>query len=153
MVKQVWDSKQALNSISSLVNAVPHMQRENVKNEVQLLLNLMNIMCLDTKETGNTLSPCFNVYADSSRMSFNKVWSCLRLHYPNHTYSSTQLGQGTVEQAPFRCTLCHGIDHPRGLCHFLDTPNWNGPTREKTGDLDKCRNMRACRSDPWGQRS
>ena len=77
MVKQVWDSKQALNFISSLVNAVPHMQRENVKNEVQLLLNLMNIMCLDTKETGNTLSPRFNVYADNSRMSFDKVWSCL----------------------------------------------------------------------------
>ena len=100
----------------------------------------MNIICLNTKETGNTLTPHFNVYTDSSKISLDEVWSRIRSHYTNQTYSSPMLGKGTVEQTPFRCTLCHGVDHPQGLCPCPNTPDWNGLTRDGNGE---CRNSRA----------
>jgi hypothetical protein len=140
VVKQVWNSDQAQDFIRSLVYAVPPAQWNNVEKEVETLLASMNIIHLNTKEAGNTLTPCFNVYADSSNLSLNKVWSRLRAHYVNCTYSSTTLGKGTVEQIPFRCMLCHGIDHPQGLCPFPDTPEWNSlrrdGDRENTGTRD-----------------
>ena len=149
VIKQVWESEQARDFVRSLVYAVPPAQRSSVEKEVDTLLASLNIIHLDTKEMGNTLTPRFNVYADSSKLSLDEVWSRLRAHYANCTYASTTLGKGLVEQTPFRCTLCHGVDHPRGLCPFPDTPEWNGPTRD--GDRER-RNMRARGSDPWGQR-
>ena len=143
IVKQVWDSEEARNYIETLVNAITPTQRGEVEVEICSLLASMNILCLDTKEAGNTLTPQFNVYADSSKMSLNEVWTRLRTHYANRTFSSTMLGLGIVEQSPFSCTLCHGVDHPWGLCPFPDTPDWNGLRREATGDSNKCRNMRA----------
>lgn len=149
VVKLVWDSEKACSFISGLIDAVPPAQRENVKKEIKALLESMTIVRLDTKEVGNTLTPRFNVYADSSMISIDEVWSRLRAHYAARAYFSTTLGKGTVEQNPFNCTLCHGVDHPRGLCPFPDTPDWNGPKRDTNVDR---RNARNRGSESWGQR-
>ena len=147
-VKQVWDSEETQEFTRSLIYAVPPAQRESVEKEIEHLINTMNIVRLDTKETGNTLTPRFNIYADSSKMSLDEVWSRIRLYFAKRTYASTTLGKGTIEQIPF--TLCHGVDHPQGLCPIPDTPEWNGPKRD--GNRER-RNMRQRGSDPWDQRT
>jgi len=152
VVRQSWDNEPTQAFISTLVNAVPMAQRGNVDKEVRHFLDSMHIIRLDTKEAGNHLTPRFNIYADSSKMTFDEVWTRLRTFLANCSYTTTTLGHGTTEQIPFRCTLCHSVDHPRGLCPFPDLPDWNGPKREMSGDQARRRNGRARELDAWAQR-
>ncbi len=36
-------------------------------------------------------------------------------------------GRGRRIERGFQCTRCHGIDHPSGLCPYLEVQGWMGP--------------------------
>ncbi|KAH9166540.1 hypothetical protein EDB89DRAFT_2129651 [Lactarius sanguifluus] len=74
---------------------------------------------LDTKEVGNVLKPRFNIYADSSNISYDILWSRLRTYLRDKPYTSSMECRGTTDKPNFVCSNCHSIDHPRGLCPFL----------------------------------
>jgi hypothetical protein len=57
------------------------------------------------------------------------LWVLLRNYLTGRTYATPLQGNGTTEIAPNNCGICHGIDHPRGLCAFPDLEDWNGPKR------------------------
>ena len=95
--------------------------------------NSLSVARLDIKEVGNALKPRFNVYADGSNITYDKLWTRLRAFLIGQTYASAMEGRGIPEQVPYVCTCCHGVDHPRGLCPFPGLTGWNGPGREGNG--------------------
>ena len=141
MVKRVWNSQATKNFVSELVLDSTPSERGKVTLEIEHFLASMTIFRLDIKEVGNTLHPRFNVYADCDTFSNDKTWSKLRSFLFTTTYISAIQGRATLEKIPFRCSCCHGVDHPRGLCPFPNLQGWNGPKREQiSGELTQCRN-------------
>ena len=37
-----------------------------------------------------------------------------------------ECGKGNVKETNYKCRLCHGCDHLRGLCPFPKIRGWNG---------------------------
>ncbi len=97
IVKQVWESELTKTFTTMLTNAVPENKKEKVTLEIDHLLTTMNLIRLDIKEAGNTLNLCFNVYADSSKISHDEVWRRLRTYLFNQTYSLSMQGRGTAQ--------------------------------------------------------
>lgn len=136
IVQQVWDSKEVRDYISALINAVPGDKRGRVENTICLLMDSMWIQKLETKCTGETITPHYNIYTDSSGISIDEVWTRLRGFLSKCTYSANFQGTGKIKIPLFHCGVCHGADHLRGLCPFPDTPGWNGPKNRP--NLDPC---------------
>ncbi|KAF8259100.1 hypothetical protein EI94DRAFT_1707390 [Lactarius quietus] len=130
IIKRVWEGDKTKNHIDTLLDKVPPALRAQVSRDCKHLINTMNLAHLDAKGAGNMLDPCFNVYADCNAFKHDKTWSSLRTYLFNCAYISPIQGQARTEKIPFRCSCCHGVDHPRGLCVFPDTPGWNSPKRE-----------------------
>ena len=107
------------------------LKRGGVENTICLLMDSMWVEKLDTKRAGETMAPSFNIYTDSGGISIDEVWVRLRNHLTAQTYRSSMQGSGKTKAAPFHCGICHGVDHPRGLCPFPDIPGWNGPPRRR----------------------
>lgn len=108
--------------------------RDSATIAVQSFLDSVQVTRLDTRDKGNTLKPTFNIYADGSFINDVKTWVTIRAHLANRTYHSTKLGQGKTDIIPFRCGLCHGVDHPRGMCPFPDLDGWKGP-KKRIGNI------------------
>ncbi|KAH9177339.1 hypothetical protein EDB89DRAFT_1902553 [Lactarius sanguifluus] len=134
IVNQVWQSNVSKNYTQSLANEAPEDEQVLVKAELDHVLDTMNIIRLDIKEAGNILKPRFNVYADCSNVSHDRLWSRLRAFLRSQSYTNSMEEYGTTEKTAFICSNCHSVDHPRGLCPFPGTPGWNGPKKESTGD-------------------
>jgi hypothetical protein len=142
IIQQVWDSPNTKSYITSLINAVPEDQREGIENALCLLMDSMWVQKLDTKSSGRTMVPHYNIYMDSSGIHINKVWVCLRNYLANCTYMSCFQGKGKIKSPPFHYGVCHSTDHPRGLCPFPNTPGWNGPSKCPVGGNMDHRNSR-----------
>ena len=140
-VKGVWDSQNTKKFTSELLLDTPPTERGKVSLKIDNLLASMSILRLDIKETGSTLHPHFNVYAGSTTFSSDKVWTKLRAYLFTAAYVSAIQGCATLENIPFHCSSCHGVDHPRGLCPFPNLQGWNGPKHEQNpGEPFQCRN-------------
>lgn len=150
MVRTVWDNEETINLVATLINDAPADERTKARHDVQNFLASLSISRLDIKIAGNTLLPHFNVYAESNNFTCDRIWSCLRAHLLAAAYISPIQGRATTEKAPFRCSCCHGVDHPRGLCPFPSLPGWNGPKRD-SGDTQR-RNGGSPYSDKRSQR-
>jgi hypothetical protein len=142
IIQQVWDDNETRDFISLLTQATPEEMRGEIETAICLFLDSMWIQRLDTKRAGETLIPRFNVYADSSGISLDEVWVRLRQFLTARTYHSTMQGRGIFEASPYHCGVCHGVDHPRGLCPLPDTPGWNGPPKRPFMDGARRRNNR-----------
>ncbi|KAF8272770.1 hypothetical protein EI94DRAFT_1795771 [Lactarius quietus] len=127
IVRVVWDNEKTLQFVEELVNKVQAEDRAKVADEFNLLLASLKLMRLDIREARNNLCPRFNVYAESTNVSNDKLWTCLQAFLIGCKYiSPMEAFPATTEQTPFICNYCHGVDHPRGLCPFPALPGWNG---------------------------
>ena len=130
MVRRVWDDQETKDTADLLLNGAPADERNKVNQDIENLLASLSISRLDIKIAGNTLLPHFNVYAESSNFSDDRIWSCMRAHLLTATYESPIQGRATTEKSPFKCSCCHRVDHPRGLCPFPSILGWNRPKRD-----------------------
>ncbi|KAF8257882.1 hypothetical protein EI94DRAFT_1816666 [Lactarius quietus] len=128
IICEVWDNEKTLQLIEELVNEVQAEDRAKVADEFNHLLASPTLMHLDIREAGNNLCPRFNVYADSTNFSNDKLWTCLQAFLIGRKYiSPMEAFPATIERTPFICNYCHSVDHLRGLCPFPALPGWNGP--------------------------
>jgi hypothetical protein len=127
MVRTVWQGNDVLSLIDTIANSFPEAVRITAKSAIQAFINSVKVTRLDYKSSGDTLQPHFNVYASSSLIENDDIWAYLREFLANCSYASPMHGQGMTRLIPFHCSLCHGADHPRGLCPFPTMPGWNGP--------------------------
>jgi hypothetical protein len=127
IVKNVWLDDQSQDFFQRLHQAMRIGEIDNFLESVQNFLNSVEVKRLDIKEAGNILSPRFNILTDSRHITDHQTWTQIRHYLANRTYDTPVQGQGTTTTAEFDCGICHGVDHPRGLCPFPAIPGWNGP--------------------------
>ena len=83
-----------------------------------------------TKKPPPVLKPRFYIYADSSHIKDFQIWAEIRHFLANRSYQNSLLGRGKILLIPHNCGICHGADHPRGMCPFPELPGWQGPKRK-----------------------
>ena len=127
MVRTVWQGDDVISLINSIANSFPAEVRIEAKSSIQAFIDSVKVERLDYKSSGDTLQPHFNVYASSNLIENDDIWDYLREFLASCSYASPMHGQGMTRIIPFHCSLCHGADHPRGLCPFPAIPGWNGP--------------------------
>ncbi|KAI0037868.1 hypothetical protein FA95DRAFT_1353972 [Auriscalpium vulgare] len=89
----------------------------------------MYVKRIDMKGKGGLSTPYFGIYIDPNTLPDDDFWHVLRDHFGSLIYESTMYGTGMV-QPPSYCPICHGCDHPRGLCPFPLLPAWKGMSRD-----------------------
>jgi hypothetical protein len=88
ILKRVWESKETKNFINTLINNVLPSKQASISQDLENIINSVNLTCLDTKDTGSTLAPHFNVYADCTNFSYDKLWTHFRNFLQGHAYTS-----------------------------------------------------------------
>jgi hypothetical protein len=134
MVTKVWQSDEVCAISDTIANAFPEEARDEIIFSIYTFLSSVRVTFLDYRTSGNILRPHFNVYASGDKLDNDDAWLYLRSFLASRTYGTAMHGEATTSLAPFDCGLCHGRDHPRGLCPFPAIPGWNGPgTRPSAG--------------------
>jgi hypothetical protein len=82
-----------------------------------LRINMINI-----RAQGGLLWPIANMYIDCPCES-DEDWSRLVDAVAQTKFKHSLLGTGTIH-CGWTCTICHGVDHPSGLCPFPTVPGW-----------------------------
>ena len=130
-VNEVWRNQDSLTFLQALCHNLPENLQEQAIVTLQYFVNSLQVRKLDTKLPGNAIAPIFNIYANGSLISNDNTWSKIRAYYASRTYAPQAQDPGVTIVAPFRCSICHAADHPRGLCPFPIIEGWNGPKRRE----------------------
>ena len=77
-----------------------------------------------------------NIYIDTNASSVEE-WFEWRNAITPIRFETSESGTGHATKASL-CTLCHGVDHPNGLCPFSTIPGWYGP-KDKDKDTKRGR--------------
>lgn len=85
----------------------------------------IRVETLDFKITGGLSVPRFNIFT-TSPTNDAKTWTDLRGSFHILEYPTSLDGCG-IAAALYPCQICHSLAHPRGLCPFPQTPQWNSP--------------------------
>lgn len=134
IVKSTWQSVETQKLINDIIDSFIEDNHSELRNNINAFLISAHIKRLNYRAKGNIEVPRFNVYADSQFILDDDVWFHLRNTLANLTYKSPMQGQGTTVIPLSTCTICHGVDHPTGMCDFPNIEGWNGPTRESLGN-------------------
>ena len=127
-VLQVWKGQAAQDFILSLQQTIPDPLLQQASATLQDVTKSLKITMLDTKDLGGTSAPSFNIYIQAHLIPDDSLWCHLRNFFASQEYALPFQQPGRAGANFFHCTICHSIDHPRGLCHFPTTEGWNGPT-------------------------
>jgi hypothetical protein len=146
-VLQVWRDPTSSTFLTQIVSQTPEDERGNTTDQIISYINSMEIRRLDYKQKGNSIDPHFNVYADGSLITSADIWIDIRNFFRGRSYASSVLGNGQARADKFTCTICHGRDHPNGMCPFLSVPGWKiGAKRPQKGLPRRGRNPEEMRS-------
>lgn len=129
-IADIWDDVHTYRYIHKLADmAANAVEQQESFSEMMEFLQSVWVQPLDVRSTGGQEDPHYNVYADGEAIKNNKTWLDLRTYLRSRTYKSNLHGNGRAKDLDFVCSLCHGHDHPRGLCKFPRIPGWNGGGR------------------------
>lgn len=140
LVYNIWHDADSLAFAQNLINAAPEKNRIELSLAISAFLESISVTCLNIKERGGALTPRFNIYAKGRAIPLHTTWLELRKYLSKRIYFTPLIGRGEVKTNPFNCGICHGVEHPRGLCPFPDIPGWNGPRRDQNVDNRRGRN-------------
>ena len=132
MVANIWNDDETTAYTNELIDQLPIEDQLNTRTAIRSFLQSLNVKRLDIKQTGERLAPHYNVYADGTKITSDEIWASLRKFLADRAYTSPMQDPGTTNSAPFDCGICHGVDHPRGMCPFPDREGWNGPKHRNT---------------------
>lgn len=129
-VMETWSDETTDKFLCKLANKAPMKleQQERLHKMIEFLESA-SVQLLDIKRERSQTDPHFNIYADGEAIEDHKTWIELRKFLKGRIYQSTTIGEGRAMRVDFVCGLCHGHDHPRGLCLFPHIPGWNGGGR------------------------
>lgn len=130
MVETVWQSNDTQTIADGIVEAYDEESRTETRSKIQDFLNSVKVKRLDFKIKGEIEAPRFNVYADGQLIDDDDVWLFLRESLASLPYTSPMHGHGNTVISPSKCGICHGVDHPTGMCEFPEKEGWKGPTKD-----------------------
>jgi len=128
-IYEIWHDENTALYFQEVILTMEEDSRTIAYQAILSFLESMWIDCLETKGPGGAVQPTFNVFADGSIIDNNHTWSNIRTYLANHSYHSSRLGQGRAVIALNHCGLCHGADHPKGMCPFPMIDGWKGPRK------------------------
>ena len=140
LVYNIWHDADTLAFTQNLVNAAPEKDRATLFFDINTFLTSISVTCLNIKERGGALTPRFNIYAKGHVIPLHTTWLELRKYLSERIYFTPLIGRGEVKTNPYNCGICHGVEHPRGLCPFPEIPGWNGPKKDQNADNRRGRN-------------
>ena len=127
LVRKVWDSQTSVAFLENIITGTPSEQRPQIKNDIDNFSKSMRVELLDTRKHGGAYAPTFNVLADGKLINDDDTWCRLRTFFTAQSYAPQFQDPGLTGADLHRCSICQGIDHPRGLCKFPKVEGWNGP--------------------------
>jgi hypothetical protein len=129
-VGETWNDATTNDFIHKLARRAPSDEEQQIRlGEMIDFLESAAVSLLDMKSEGGQEDPHYNVYADGEVIENNTTWLELRRFLRGRIYRSNYHGDGKATDTDYICSLCHGHDHPRGLCSFPHLPGWNGGGR------------------------
>ena len=149
-VKEAWNDETTNNFFQSLVEEAPPASQPALQKALSNFVQSMWVKLLKIMSKGNSLCPEFNVYAKGSFIQDTNLWPRIRRFLANRTYLNEELGLGKATIAPHFCRLCHGRDHPRGLCPFSLLDGWHDPGKPNALRPKPQRGGRSRRGPPRG---
>jgi len=129
MITEIWKSDDALDFFNTPPRQETPQELNAGRRILEDLIESLDVQLLEFKERSGEFDPKFNIYAESPSITNHQVWSQARSFLATRAYNTTPLGPGRAQIAPFNCGICHGVDHPRGMCPFPNVTGWSGPTR------------------------
>ena len=134
MILNTWRKKETLIVVKAAIQTTDEATPTTNLRTLEDFLNTLEVKRLDIKEKKGALAPEFNVYAKADYIKDHNVWGDLHHSLATQQYHSTMLGRGNVRVIPFNCRICHGVDHPSGLCPFPNITEWKGPTGRESDE-------------------
>jgi hypothetical protein len=118
--------------------------RATVKKSLEDFSKSMWVKMMDTQKKGGAAAPTFNVHTKGKLINNNGLWCSLQNFLASQSYALQFQDPGPTGTDLHRCSICHSIEHPRGLCPFPKIKGWNGPFWE-IPDTDHADDNRRCR--------
>lgn len=122
---EIWSDQATTALIKRLAKDAP-TQEEGQEWYMQMVefLDSASVKHLDIKSQGGKDDPHFNIYAKGDIIDDDETWLQLKKYLRNRNYKTMLIGTGSATE-DFVCNICHGHDHPGGLCPFPRIPGWN----------------------------
>jgi hypothetical protein len=124
VILQTWKSHACSAFLRGIIDQLPDKKRFKVELEIRTFLDSVYVKRLDYKVEGGRINPLFNIYAGGSIIESADIWIDIRSFLYGRTYKSNILGKGSAIDSRFYCAMCHGRDHPTGMCAFPKIPGW-----------------------------
>ena len=125
-IMEIWNDATTTTFFEGLVQSADEKDKITVTNGIIGFIKSMHVKLLDTKKEGGKRDPQYNIYANGQLIPNNNLWFEIKAFLKGRVYKSTECGKGNVKDTNHKCGLCHGCDHPRGLCPFPKIKGWNG---------------------------
>ncbi|KAI0053709.1 hypothetical protein FA95DRAFT_1600844 [Auriscalpium vulgare] len=129
IVADKWISQESCDGLGKIIQDNANKPVPLTDEHVRRFIQSLHVKRVDTKGPGGILIPRFIILIDPNTIPDDDFWYILRDHFLSLTYQSPMEGTGTLQQ-PLYCHICHGCDHPRGLCPFPNVPGWKGPEHD-----------------------
>ena len=123
MILEVWHDNETNSFLLTICEQPGNL---DIAIMLEMLTDFTNTVWtakIDTRERGNVLAPMFKVFAPGTLIPDAYTWCHLRNYLASRSYSIQHQSPGTSIKPSKTCTICHGAEHPRGLCPF---PNVTG---------------------------
>ena len=141
IVRKVWDATDTAQFLTNIVASFPDDQKTTLSQTLSNFSDSMSVTVMETKKQGGAAAPTFNVYANATLINDDGLWCLLRNHFAAQTYAPQFQDPGSARTDLHRCSICHSVEHPRGLCPFPRIEGWKGPFSDmpdpKRGDDKK----------------
>ena len=85
------------------------------------IIDSLSVRFMPVAKAGGILNPFANLYLEKNPFN-NDQWHRLKVMVSTTLYNTKLHRRGEFWSA-WTCSMCHGIDHPRGLCPFNNLEN------------------------------
>lgn len=83
---------------------------------VKRVVETLRTRTVEVKSQGGSFRSIINMYINCP-FEKDEDWNRLVMAVANTEFKHSLLGRGTIHRG-WTCTICHGVDHPAGLCPF-----------------------------------
>ena len=127
MIQSKWNEEHTQAALQDISQAARNKASGPSDPDIPAFLETLHIERLNVIND-NIITPMFNIYAKGALIQDEDVWTKIRKTLFELTYESAESGRAKLKIAPHDCGICHGADHPGGLCVFPTLPEWKGPS-------------------------
>ncbi|KAF7792796.1 hypothetical protein EIP86_003895 [Pleurotus ostreatoroseus] len=120
----------------------------NVDDVIRQVAHSLIADVLRVKDSDGFEAPEFCLYLSLPDVR-PEAFSSFRNAFAKLKFSDPLIGNGCfIPPTESTCGICHGADHPRGMCPYPTIPGWHGPKHQPERPALDVGNSRPARSGP-----